>query len=58
MNPVTIEEITVLAAWDTPALSNALDSLRLRAHNAGHSDGTLVRVTGRPRAHGANRALR
>ena len=40
MNPVTIEEITVLAAWDTPALSNARDSLRLRSHNAGFSDRT------------------
>jgi hypothetical protein len=33
MNPVTTEEIDSLAEWDTPALSNALDSLRLRAHN-------------------------
>jgi regulator of RNase E activity RraA len=47
MDPVTIEEISSLAEWDTPALSNALDSLRLRPHNAGHSDGTLVRVAGR-----------
>jgi 4-hydroxy-4-methyl-2-oxoglutarate aldolase len=46
MNPVTSEAITALAAWDTPALSNALDSLRVRSHNAGFSDGTLVRVTG------------
>jgi regulator of RNase E activity RraA len=47
MNPVTTEEINSLAEWDTPALTNALDSLQLRADNAGHSDGTLVRVTGR-----------
>jgi 4-hydroxy-4-methyl-2-oxoglutarate aldolase len=47
MTPVSPEEIAALAKWDTPALSNALDSLSLRPRNAGHSDGTLVRVTGR-----------
>jgi 4-hydroxy-4-methyl-2-oxoglutarate aldolase len=47
MNAVSTERIAALAEWDTPALSNALDSLSLRQHNAGHSDGTLVRVSGR-----------
>jgi 4-hydroxy-4-methyl-2-oxoglutarate aldolase len=47
MNPVTTEQINSLAEWDTAALSNALDSLQLRAHNAGHSDGTLMRLIGR-----------
>jgi 4-hydroxy-4-methyl-2-oxoglutarate aldolase len=47
MNAVSTEQIAALAEWDTPALSNALDSLSLRQHNAGHSDGTLVRVSGR-----------
>jgi 4-hydroxy-4-methyl-2-oxoglutarate aldolase len=49
MTPVTTKEVRALAEWDTPALSNALDTLRLRPHNAGHSDGTLVRLTGRSR---------
>lgn len=34
-----------LAEWDTPALSNALDALRLRAFNAGYTDGSIRRVT-------------
>ena len=35
-----------LAEWDTPALSNAMDALRLRPHNTGHSDGSIQRITG------------
>jgi regulator of RNase E activity RraA len=42
----TAEHIETLAAWDTPALSNALDSLRLRAHNTGYTDGSVHRITG------------
>ena len=40
-------QIEALAAWDTPALSNALDALRLRSFNAGYSDGSIQRITGR-----------
>lgn len=47
MNTATPEAITALAEWDTPALSNALDSLRLRAYNTGFSDGSIARLTGR-----------
>ncbi|MEY9934078.1 4-hydroxy-4-methyl-2-oxoglutarate aldolase [Catenulispora sp. GP43] len=39
-------EIEALAAWDTPALSNALDALRLRPFNAGYTDGSIQRLTG------------
>jgi regulator of RNase E activity RraA len=39
-------QIDALVAWDTPALSNALDALRLRPRNTGHSDGPISRVTG------------
>ena len=39
-------EIEALAAWDTPALSNALDSLRLRRFDTGHTDGSIQRLTG------------
>ena len=42
----TSEEIKALAAWDTPALSNALDALRLRPFNAGYTDGSVRRITG------------
>jgi hypothetical protein len=38
----TIESLT---DWDTPALSNALDSLRLRPPNTGRSDGSIQRIT-------------
>lgn len=44
--------IESLAAWDTPALSNALDSLRLRAHNTGYTDGSIHRITGGTRIAG------
>ena len=39
-------EIEALAAWDTPALSNALDALRLRPFNTGYTDGSIQRLTG------------
>jgi 4-hydroxy-4-methyl-2-oxoglutarate aldolase len=42
----TTQEIEALAAWDTPALSNALDALRLRPFNTGYTDGSVRRVTG------------
>lgn len=35
-----------LASWDTPAISNALDALRLRPFDTGYTDGTITRVTG------------
>ena len=40
------KDIESLAGWDTPALSNALDALRLRPNNTGHSDGSIQRITG------------
>jgi regulator of RNase E activity RraA len=42
----TADQIEALAQWDTPALSNALDSLRLRSHNAGYTNGSITRLTG------------
>ena len=42
----TSAEIEALAAWDIPALSNALDSLRLRPFNTGYTDGSIQRLTG------------
>ena len=42
----TTDQIDALAAWDTPALSNALDALRLRPFNTGHTDGSVRRITG------------
>jgi N-methylhydantoinase A len=46
MTATTTDQIDALAAWDTPALSNALDALRLRPFNTGYSDGSLHRITG------------
>src|SRR5215468_2847488 len=46
MTATTTDQIDALAAWDTPALSNALDALRLRPFNAGYTDGSLHRITG------------
>ncbi|MFC0430932.1 RraA family protein [Kutzneria buriramensis] len=40
------DHIAALAAWDTPALSNAVDALRLRPNTLGHTDGSLSRITG------------
>jgi 4-hydroxy-4-methyl-2-oxoglutarate aldolase len=42
----TADELDALARWDTPALSNALDSLRLRSHSTGYTDGSVTRLTG------------
>jgi len=44
LGPITLD-IESLAGWDTPALSNALDTLQLRRHNIGHSDGSVQRIT-------------
>ena len=46
MTALSAELIEALAAWDTPALSNALDALRLRSYNAGYTNGSVYRVTG------------
>jgi regulator of RNase E activity RraA len=46
MDSASAEQLEALSAWDTPALSNALDTLRLRPYNAGFSDGSLTRITG------------
>jgi regulator of RNase E activity RraA len=35
-----------LAAWDTPALSNAIGRLDVRPRNTGHTDGSIRRVVG------------
>ena len=45
MTPTT-DQFTALAEWDTPALSNALDSLRLRPHHTGYTDGSITRLVG------------
>jgi len=42
----TADQIGALTAWDTPALSNALDALRLRSFAVGYTDGSVHRVTG------------
>ena len=39
-------DLARLADWDTPALSNALDALRLRPFNTGYTDGSITRVAG------------
>ncbi len=36
---MSLDDLTRLAEWDTPALSNALDALRLRSFNTGYTDG-------------------
>jgi regulator of RNase E activity RraA len=46
MTATTTDRIDALTAWDTPALSNALDALRLRPFNGGYSNGSLHRITG------------
>ena len=46
MTATDMAGIESLAGWDTPSLSNALDSLRLRPHNIGHSDGSIQPITG------------
>ena len=40
------DPIATLVEWDTPALSNALDALRLRPFNAGYTGGSISRITG------------
>jgi 4-hydroxy-4-methyl-2-oxoglutarate aldolase len=40
------DEVTALTAWDTPAMSNALDALRLRPFNTGYTDGSVQRISG------------
>ena len=42
----SVARLAELAEWDTPALSNALDALRLRAFNVGYTDGSVARVAG------------
>jgi regulator of RNase E activity RraA len=46
MTATSADQIDALAAWDTPALSNALDALRLRPFNTGYTDGSVHRMTG------------
>jgi len=46
MTAADIADIESLTGWDTPALSNALDALRLRPHHSGYSDGSIHRITG------------
>ena len=46
MTSPTPEQLAELARWDTPSLSNALDSLRLRPFETGYSDGSVSRITG------------
>jgi regulator of RNase E activity RraA len=46
MTATATDQIDALADWDTPALSNALDALRLRPFNTGYTDGSLHRITG------------
>jgi regulator of RNase E activity RraA len=55
--PPDLESIKALADWDTPALSNALDALRLRSFNAGYTDGSIQRVTAGPGPAMAGRAV-
>ena len=42
----TSDQLAALATWDTPALSNALDSLRLRSCDTGYTDGSIARLAG------------
>jgi regulator of RNase E activity RraA len=46
MTSASAHQVDALAAWDTPALSNALDALHLRPGDTGHTDGSIHRVTG------------
>jgi len=46
MTTAGIAGIESLTDWDTPALSNALDALRLRPNHVGYSDGSIQRITG------------
>ena len=46
MTTATAEQLELLRQWDTPSLSNALDSLRIRPHNTGYTDGSISRIAG------------
>jgi len=46
MTAAGMNGIEALSAWDTPALSNALDALRLRPCNVGRSDGSIQLIAG------------
>jgi 4-hydroxy-4-methyl-2-oxoglutarate aldolase len=46
MTAAGMNGIEALSAWDTPALSNALDALRLRPANVGRSDGSIQLIAG------------
>lgn len=46
MENIAEAHLDALGEWDTPALSNALDSLRLRARNTGYTDGSIQRIAG------------
>jgi regulator of RNase E activity RraA len=46
MTMTSTQALDALASWDTPALSNALDALRLRPFNSGYTNGSIDRVTG------------
>ena len=46
LNTATAERLELLRRWDTPALSNALDSLRIRPHNTGYTNGSISRIAG------------
>jgi 4-hydroxy-4-methyl-2-oxoglutarate aldolase len=56
MSTVDLEHLKALADWDTPALSNALDALRLRPFNGGYTDGSIHRITGTTADAGAGAA--
>jgi N-methylhydantoinase A len=42
----TLTDLEEFGAWDTPALSNALDALRLRPFNGGYTNCSIQRITG------------
>lgn len=46
MTQATPEQLESLTRWDTPALSNALDALKLRPFNTGYTDGSITRIAG------------
>ncbi len=48
MTAADLDAIGSLADWDTQALSNALDALRLRPCHIGYTDGSVRHITGTP----------
>jgi 4-hydroxy-4-methyl-2-oxoglutarate aldolase len=50
---IDIKVIESLTGWDTPALSNALDTLLLRPYHTGHSHGSIQGSPEQPRWPGA-----